>query len=1224
MRADLSTSIPPQTRQQIQEQHQQNPQSPGTDADAVSPQSCGSSCSSSVSSRSRRSRSRRGNSSSRSSRPDSPGGGAASTRKCHRGKNYDSHVPVFPNLQCPANIVLEPFPNRRVRSICTAAGLLITAHRNGIRVYRQRYLDPAAITNTYSPTVKDGGHDEKNGDGYTDVRTGLWEAVECRDNFQLQDAYLCVSAESVFSRGRVLPLKWNRYVAAACGTDRTRFSVCVLSTAAHFVLHHELHAKNKVVALTFALVAMGANSGNRHFQPFVVSVDEVGEVVIFDVERDRAVRLTAPVASVDTPTADMQLDDSRGDLPHSTFCRTSSKRSNTGNDRCFNSRTERPVPCGSYNSGGASGAGGATHTYRLEDGLASNVCLVGPCQVLCKHCNGNENSSTSPGTLLLSLFISSRAHGPDGQAELHVQQLRVLWSFTPLRAVVLSETPIVRECAPEDVCDLGTAMLRVPVHEELPPSVMIGRPRLRFWSLSGCSGKLVQLHRVYRDTDGSGKGARTLREHFVRAVPLGRHVLVQDTSTSWFCIAALTDDDVILLLGQEPRPVKDGASSLLEEKSATASAVETSERQVLEAWLDEVEDPVKEGPPPPDSPTPERHQKGEETEQHQQGHKEESPQRVQQEQQQDAECIVNGAPLPVSPPLTFMDPNRDYTVLMTLTNPGAVAAPDIASGTKPIPPTRQLVSLPQSNELLFTMGGTDLIYSIKLPFVWHLAPSEAKTKAVMPQVLENSKKLPNGWIGSALAGSYALDLNIARPLMSAMWGLTGGVELDEAVLPPVTSSPPQQLLAQEQEQRQEPSVVTDECRASSPSPSRGVMAVRIDSPRKQTQRKKKRRSCSSSVISVEDRSLEDDDDDTRRAYVECERQKILEEHQWRVAEQSEVNVKAARDAALLTRLITMEEPLQRNSVVYEWGDAHDSLYVQFTQEGLDIKEKTNNAVDDAAAAQQASQRSLRDCFILSELGRGDQSAGFMQAFRSVNQKRMQLRDNGGTFDFAAYFSSGVVPQRLLDLQEDDRCRFELADLKAVFEDDMKKFHAMETVVVYENEERVTDSNGRRRWMPHQTFPYDDENGVVVDMATLNATAEMRSTVAPVVSHNSMLKTATTLPTTAAAAAAATAGWRWAKDNVDKSTPRPGGSKLVRKELQLWDVGEWMYAGRWPNREEELQGAFKWSATASDGTAKVRRRRLTRTRINIAVEAAKEARHQEYTKKLEQLRMELGL
>lgn len=182
--------------------------------------------------------------------------------------------------------------------------------------------------------------------------------------------------------------------------------------------------------------------------------------------------------------------------------------------------------------------------------------------------------------------------------------------------------------------------------------------------------------------------------------------------------------------------------------------------------------------------------------------------------------------------------------------------------------------------------------------------------------------------------------------------------------------------------------------------------------------------------------------------------------------------------------------------------------------------------------------------------------------------------------------------------------------------DMKKLQEVETVVVYENEERRMDRHGRLRWMPHETFPFDDEGGNVVDIATLNLTVALPKAAAitpgAVVAAAGMLTSSTP------------SGWRWANDTTDAHAPRYGAFKMHRRELQSWQAGKWMYAERWPSREEEQQGTFQWSSTAGAGVANVRRRRLSRNRINIAIEAAREARHQEYLKKLEQLRMELGL
>ncbi|RNF26758.1 uncharacterized protein Tco025E_00992 [Trypanosoma conorhini] len=1168
-----------------------------------------SSRSSSASSSGRRSgsrRARKGVSSERESR-----------RHATSRKNYADHVPVFPNLRRPTTILLEPCPNRRVRSMCIAGGMLVTAHRNGIRVYRQRYLTALnAASDRRCGGRRDGdntgsrsSHDSETNP--VDVRTGMWDAVESRDGFQLQDAYLCVGAESVFSRERVLPLKWNRYLAVACGSDRTRFSVCVLSTAAHFLLHHELHAKNRVVALHFALVAMEAKAGSRRYQPFVVSVDEVGEVVVFDVEQDRAVKLAVPTAAPARETAAAKepkeaespdlipcKEDAINDIDakHSTSSGGSKADNDTGDGdtegHAGADEAEAPPSCfeksntasTSPSSGGIDigGAGGGTlslptlRAYRLDAGLATNVFLLGPCQVYCKRCC---NVPTVPGSLVMSLYISSHAHGVEGQAEMHVSHLRFRWWFSPPRAVLLGETPILREGAPEDVCDIGVAMLRVPLHEELPPSFTIGRPRLRFWSLSGCTGHLLHLHRVYHDKDGSGKGARTVKEHFLRAVPLGRQLLQQDLNTSWFCLAALTDDDVVLLLGKEPRPVR--RSALLQTQDPTAAVAAVDGRDALETWLDGVEE-GKEAAASPVRPS--------------------------------GDATADTAPLPASassPP--FVDPNQDYTVLMVLTLPGALAAKANSSQDTSVPPIRILLSVPYSNELLFFMGGCDEIYSVYLPFVRTVASGGAAARPTEP-----ATATATGWMDAAVSASHLLELRIARPLMSAMWSLAGEVEVDEGSLPPLSSSPlpaPQPQPQQQEQQLETPtSTAGGEERGRMPSASRSVMEVHIGSDAGPSPRRRKRRGDARSAVHENGR-VPENEDDMRRAYIEEEWRKLMNTQHWGGKKTGgEKGGGGVESAGMLKRLTTMEEPLERNTIMYEWSDTHDDLYVQFVQKGLEIveAEKTCDTALGASTPGHRCQESLRDRVTLSEFTRGDHSAGFMQAFRHAQWRRQQLRDKGGIFNFAAYFSSGAVPQRLLDVQEDDRCRFELADLKASFEDDIQRYDAVETVLVYENQERVVDKNGLRRWVPHPTFPFDDKDGVVVDIASLNASATLRGPP-PLAS-----------PTAADAARQSAAGWRWAAEAAEPHSPRAGASKLVRKELQSWQVGEWMYATRWPKREEEAQGSFQWSTSDDAGVAKVRRRRLTRNRVNVALEAAMAAREQEYMTRLAELRLELDL
>nr|CCD12630.1 unnamed protein product [Trypanosoma congolense IL3000] len=1091
-------------------------------------------------------------------------------------KSCNDHVPLFPNTHEPSNIVLEPYPNRRIRSVCAARGMLVTAHRNGLRIYRQRYLKS---TDTCVGGVSSGAFGGRAGGGATlkDLRTGIWESVDFRDNFHLQDAYLCTSADCVFRRNRVLPLKWNRYVAAACGCDRTRYSVCVLSTGAHFLLHHELHSNNRIMALNFALVAMEAALDCKRYQPFVVSIDEIGEIVLFDVERDCAIRLTTCCSAADNSfevtAPNLQ---SKGEMSRGT---RDTSQSNTSGD--VGEEILRALGDGSFQES----------PYRFEVGVASNVCLVGPCQVLCKQC-GNHYSST-PGVLLLSLYVSSHAHGEADQMELQVHHLRLVYNCVSRRATVLSETPIIRESAPKHVCDIGSALVSLPPAPGMSTSVLIGRPRLRFWRLSGCAGKLLQAHRVYRDRDGSGKGVRAHQEYFVRVVPLGRHVLQFDLATSWLCTAALTENDVVLLLGEDPEPVKsvsakEGFKEEIEDKEVLMSP---EERDLLNAWLDQVEQPAEvakvESTKPPDR------------ERDQQHHAKENSR----------ESVTSLK----TPLLSITDSSPCFTVLMVLANPAGDGATPVKRDNEDSR-SRQLLWMALSNELLFHRGDKEMIYSIKLPFLWLAEPARLRdnNQRVDPSSFKTLNYESPGWLDSALSSGYLFNLNIARPLMTAVYTLAGESELDEPALPIVDHRS-----RHDETEGFDLEATKDEGELSVRSPS--VVTVDIDTNGSAITRRRRRRKITRSGGSVASMShcgvegtltrvgFENDyDDNTRRAYLEGERQKFLVAYG--EAEQNGFSSPVCSMDSVIQaeQLVLADEPQQRNAIMYEWGDIHDQLYIKFMAEVSSLGGNADAGPSHSGPNEQHilagkpywfSARMLQHRSIIKDIDNCTHSAGFMRVFRKLFNGRRHTRESAGVFDLSSFFSTKVVPQELLDIQDKDRCDFEMADLQATFERDMKGLVAEDTVTIFENEELMeVGGRGRYRWMSHKTFPFDDERGGVVDIAVLNANAALGSEER----------------------------WKWADEGEELTLPRHVGFKLAHKRLQQWTIGEWMYALRWPSKAEEQQGTFDWSSNNASGIAKVRRRRLTRKRVNVVIEAEREKRTQRHLKEMEELRKDLGL
>ncbi|CCW71622.1 unnamed protein product [Phytomonas sp. Hart1] len=82
-------------------------------------------------------------------------------------------------------------------------------------------------------------------------------------------------------------------------------------------------------------------------------------------------------------------------------------------------------------------------------------------------------------------------------------------------------------------------------------------------------------------------------------------------------------------------------------------------------------------------------------------------------------------------------------------------------------------------------------------------------------------------------------------------------------------------------------------------------------------------------------------------------------------------------------------------------------------------------------------------------------------------------------------------------------------------------------------------------------------------------------------------------------------------------------QTLGKALQGWQVGVWEYAEHWPSAREQVEGTFKWSVEKSaDNT--VRRRRISRRRVNIRLMAECERLSKQHITELQNLREELNL
>lgn len=764
-----------------------------------------------------------------------------------------AHVPRFPNLRLPTAIVLEPFPNSRVFSMTIAAETLVTTHKSGIRLFRERVLPAVDAPRAGSgPSPPSAPRTLTDGPG-----SGLWELQEKRDDLSLHDAYLCTSMQPVLAEDQLLVSKFSRYVCVAAGNDRTGHSVNVLSTTAHFTLHHELHRMNQVVCLYAAQIALEPLQEER-LRPFVVSVDEIGEIVLYDVERDAAVKLQRCPAllSLPPPCAQQQkqqqqqqpqppssstaLEESHVPIsggpplarsaveePHCTHGKRKTCTTTTTTRNATVTATPRRTGCGEGEDASCDPEeyeqrvleqlqqpNVVLENYRLDRGLATNVVLVGPCVELCHRCHNvfsipASSTGRSPGSgpaassyTAMSLFVSSRAKdveqsedtaattaetgtksrgvgssssgGGGGDAELHVTFLRILLS--PHRAVVLHDLDVLWESAPADVCDAGIAMSVRPYRIGRPMTMLMARPRLRWWSLSGCTGQLLQLRRVYQDSDGNGLGTRSQREFFVRYLPLGRHVLDNDPTRSWFCAAAVTDDDTVLLLGRADR------STTASQETVEAPA-EVVERQVLEAWLDEVETK----PPSAEDHTDKGKEKREDN-----ADKAEAAAMSRETNAVEGRQGYRNSTVAVSKGPRFVALANDYVVLMELYSAAhsiiieaaqaAVPASVAGNGSSVAAVRRGVLGvLPvlNTNTLLLFMSDEETVLRVRLPFTSTIQTTTLKDQSGREGLpLSPQPTLPTSSQQTAQATNASTkpaESAVTSSLVGGLWGMSKGL-----------------------------------------------------------------------------------------------------------------------------------------------------------------------------------------------------------------------------------------------------------------------------------------------------------------------------------------------------------------------------------------------------------------------------------------------------------------
>ncbi|GET91030.1 hypothetical protein, conserved [Leishmania tarentolae] len=551
-------------------------------------------------------------------------------------RRYTAHACRFSPYRPPSAAMLDPVPNSSINSLCVVGcSTLVTVHRSGVRLYRERQLPALVPSSTLSMLANrlsssGGVPSESSASMPHEVckATGVFELIETRHEFQVRESYLCAAMQPLFVNGSLLLSKWCRYFCVASGSDRVVHGVSVMSSGAHFCLNHTQHQTSKVVCMQCTQLALQPYHP-LSLTPAVVSVDEMGMVVLFDVEREVASVLEKAPLWYRQTNALGKTKGTTGDRIQVT----NSTEDGYGDSR--GSHYQAPLPqqhltpeeedhvLNTIEKAGIS----ERVVYHLEHGVATRVALVGPCVELCNRCHNafSESSSSSRGYKMVSLYLCSRARDvptdvtplekvgdDDGNdaAELNVVLLRVLWG--PRRAFVLEEVHLVHEVAPTYVCDVGIAMNSPPYQVGKPMTLLLARPSLELWRVYGCTGDLIETCRVYAaNSDGPRSGyGRAASEYFLQWLPLGRHRLTvektaeNEEENSWSCTVAVTNNDTVLLLGSAPMPVirdapgdttlvaacRDGdeGSGAAQKESVTEPFKDTD----LEAWLDDISAPA--------------------------------------------------------------------------------------------------------------------------------------------------------------------------------------------------------------------------------------------------------------------------------------------------------------------------------------------------------------------------------------------------------------------------------------------------------------------------------------------------------------------------------------------------------------------------------------------------------------------------------------------------------
>lgn len=165
-------------------------------------------------------------------------------------------------------LLLDPHPPGILQDVCLAGDVLAVALKEGVWLYSRNSCPQK------EPVIG-----------------ARWVLKEKREESCFHFAYRCQSLDPFFvSRGHADASRFFRYVCVASGNASIGYSISVTSTASRFVHHHELHGEHRILSFVVAPIT-AAGSFVFHQCPLVVSIDDHGGIIFFDIERNVAQRL---------------------------------------------------------------------------------------------------------------------------------------------------------------------------------------------------------------------------------------------------------------------------------------------------------------------------------------------------------------------------------------------------------------------------------------------------------------------------------------------------------------------------------------------------------------------------------------------------------------------------------------------------------------------------------------------------------------------------------------------------------------------------------------------------------------------------------------------------------------------------------------------------------------------------------------------------------------------